>query len=193
MENCDNVQEISIIPRGHAGGYTLTLDEADRSHMTKQKLLDTIVMMLGGRSAEEIMLNDITTGASNDIQRASRIARDMVTKYGMSDEIGPIAFGTGHDEVFLGRDYSNVRNYSETVAAKIDNVVGNIISDAYKRCESLLREHYDQLERVAEHLVKHEKINEADFIALMENKLSDASADTSNVELEVVSEDASEE
>ena len=189
----DAVREVSIIPRGMAAGYTLHVPKEDKMHLSRNTMLDNIVVLLGGRVAEKIVFDDITTGASNDIERASETARSMVTKYGMSDEIGPIAFGTGHNEVFLGRDYSNVRNYSETVAAKIDDVVGNIISDAYKRCDALLRDHYDQLERVAEYLVVHEKINEADFVALMENKLSTASPDAASEEIEVVSDNISEE
>ena len=189
----DAVREVSIIPRGMAAGYSLHVPKEDKMHLSRNTMLDNIVVLLGGRVAEKIVFDDITTGASNDIERASETARSMVTKYGMSDEIGPIAFGTGHNEVFLGRDYSNVRNYSETVAAKIDDVVGNIISDAYKRCETLLRDHYDQLERVAEYLIVHEKINEADFVALMENKPCSSSPDAAEGDAEVASEDISEE
>ena len=171
LETQDVVREVSIIPRGMAAGYTLHVPQEDKMHLTKKTMLENIVVLLGGRVAESMVFDDITTGASNDIERASETARSMVTKYGMSDELGPIAFGTGHDEVFLGRDYSNVRNYSETVAAKIDEVVRKIITDSYDRCHEILKEHYDQLEKVAEYLIKHEKIGEKDFAALMEGKL----------------------
>ena len=137
LPNCDNVQEISIIPRGQAGGYTLTFDEEDRTHMTKKKLLDTITMMLGGRSAEEIMLDDITTGASNDIERATKVARKMVAEWGMSDELGLISFGDG-GEVFIGRDYQKQVPYSDNLASKIDIEVKKIIDEAHKQAKEII-------------------------------------------------------
>ncbi len=178
LESQDVVREVSIIPRGMAAGYTLHIPQEDKMHLTKNTMLDNIVVLLGGRVAESLVFGDITTGASNDIERASETARNMVTKYGMSDELGPIAFGTGHDEVFLGRDYSNVRNYSEHVASKIDDVVKNIITDAYNRCENILKEHSDQLDEVAEYLIRNEKIGEKDFAALMEGKLREVVTET---------------
>lgn len=122
MKHCDDVHEVSIIPRGMAAGYTITLPENDDNHMTKGKLLDDIAMMLGGRAAEEIVIQDISTGASNDIQRATQLARKMVTEWGMSDSIGNMYLGSS-EEVFLGRDYQSHLNYSEEVAAKIDEEV----------------------------------------------------------------------
>ncbi len=181
LESQDVVREVSIIPRGMAAGYTLHIPQEDKMHLTKNTMLDNIVVLLGGRVAESLVFGDITTGASNDIERASETARNMVTKYGMSDELGPIAFGTGHDEVFLGRDYSNVRNYSEHVASKIDDVVKNIITDAYARCESILKEHSDQLDEVAEYLIRNEKIGEKDFAALMEGKLKEVVSESDDV------------
>ena len=184
LETQDPVRQVSIVPRGMAGGFTMSVPTEDKLYKSRNSMLEDIVVLLGGRVAEAITFGDISTGASNDIERASDIARKMVTKYGMSDELGPIAFGTGHDEVFLGRDYSNVRNYSETVAAKIDSVVGGIIMDAYNRCTELLKDHSDKLEIVAEYLIKHEKIGEKDFADLMEDKLMVDNA-TENVVTEI--------
>ncbi len=167
LETQDPVRQVSIIPRGMAGGYTMSVPTEDKLYKSKKSMLEEIVVLLGGRVAEAVTFGDISTGASNDIERASEIARKMVTKYGMSDELGPIAFGTGHDEVFLGRDYSSVRNYSETVAAKIDSVVGEIISNAYNRCTVILKTHSDKLSLVAEYLIKNEKIGEKEFASLM--------------------------
>ncbi len=170
LETQDPVRQVSIIPRGMAGGFTMSVPTEDKLYKSKKSMLEDIVVLLGGRVAEALTFGDISTGASNDIERASEIARKMVTKYGMSDELGPISFGTGHDEVFLGRDYSNVRNYSESVAAKIDTVVGDIITDAYNRCTEILTVHGDKLTEVAEYLIKNEKIGEKDFNDLMEGK-----------------------
>lgn len=169
LENRDPVTHISIIPRGMAGGFTLYQPEKDEMHLMKSRMLDDIVGLLGGRVAEKIIFDDISTGASNDIQRASELARSMVTKYGMSEKLGPIAFGGGNDEVFIGKDYNHVRNYSETIAAAIDEEVEKIISNAYDRTEKILNEHIDKLHLVAETLVKLEKINEEQFNSLMEN------------------------
>lgn len=169
LENRDPVTHISIIPRGMAGGFTMYQPEKDEMHLMKSRMLDDIVGLLGGRVAEKIIFNDISTGASNDIQRASELARSMVTKYGMSEKLGPIAFGGGNDEVFIGKDYNHVRNYSETIASAIDEEVEKIISNAYNRTEKILNEHIDKLHLVAETLVKLEKINEQQFNGLMEN------------------------
>ncbi len=169
LENKDPVTHISIVPRGMAGGFTLYTPDKDEMHMMKSRMLDDIVSLLGGRVAEKIIFNDISTGASNDIQRASEIARKMITKYGMSEKLGPIAFGTGNDEVFLGKDYNHMKNYSENVAAVIDEEVNKIITDAYKRTEQILTEHVDKLHLLAETLVKLEKVNEEQFLSLMEN------------------------
>ncbi len=167
LENQDPVTHISIVPRGMAAGFTLYTPEQDKTHMLKSRMLDDIVSLLGGRVAEQIIFNDISTGASNDIQRATETARNMITKYGMSEKLGPIAFGSDNDEVFLGKNYTHTRNYSETVAAAIDEEVEKIINNAYKRTEIILKEHIDQLHIVSEALIKLEKIDKEQFESLM--------------------------
>ena len=162
LPNCDAVQEISIIPRGHAGGYTLTLDEQDRTHMTKQKLLDTITMMLGGRAAEEVMLNDITTGASNDIERATNIARKMVAEWGMSEKFGLVSFGEGN-QIFVGRDYQQTKGYSEQIAQSIDDETKKIIDEAHSRAINLLKEKKDLIENLQKILLEKETIYHEEF------------------------------
>ena len=162
LENCDDVQEISIIPRGYAGGYTLTLDENDRTHTTKQKLMDTIVMMLGGRSAEETMLEDITTGASNDIERATKLARKMVAEWGMTDAIGLVSFGDG-GEIFVGRDYQKQSPYSEELANQIDKEIKTIIDDAHKKAKQILESKKDVLLKVEQILLDKETIYKEEF------------------------------
>ena len=166
MPGCDPVHEISIIQRGRAGGYTLSLPSEDKNYVSKQNMLDEIVTLLGGRTAEKIVLNDISTGASNDIMRSTKIARDMVMKYGMSDTLGPMTFGSDNDEVFLGMSYTQNRDYSEQVASEIDKEVRGIIDSAYKRCEALLTEHREQLDRVAEALIEKEKLTGEEFEAI---------------------------
>ncbi len=170
LPNCDPVHEVSIIQRGRAGGYTLSLPKEDKNYVSKQDMLDNIVSLLGGRVAEKLVLNDISTGASNDIERASKIARDMVTKYGMSEKLGPISFRSENDEVFLGMSYSSSRDYSEEVAALIDNEVRNIIDNAYERCTNILTENMQRLHNVATVLFEKEKINGEEFIDLFELK-----------------------
>ncbi len=167
LDSQDPVHEISIIPRGMAGGYTMSIPTEDRSYTTKNDMLDNIVTLLGGRVAEAIILGDISTGASNDIQRATEIARGMITKYGMSDELGPISFASGHNEVFLGRDYGQTRNYSEKVASSIDEEMNAIITGAYKRCEDILKTDIDKLHAVAQYLIENEKMNGETFKAVM--------------------------
>ena len=162
LENCDNVQEISIIPRGHAGGYTLTVDENDRTHTTKQKLLDTLAMMLGGRSAEEIMLDDITTGASNDIERATKLARKMVAEWGMTEEIGLMSFGDG-GEIFVGRDYQKQLAYGQELASKIDNQVKEIIDEAHAKARRILESKKEVIEKVEKILLEKETIYQEEF------------------------------
>lgn len=173
IEGQDPVHQVSIIPRGMAGGYTMHMPLEDKMYMSKRKMEEELVILLGGRVAEHITFGDISTGASNDIERASEIARNMVTKYGMSDTLGPITFGSGHDEVFLGKDYGTVRNYSEEIAKEIDEEVNRIIMTAFKRCEVLLKEHSDSLEALAQYLIKFEKINGSDFEKLMKGELID--------------------
>ena len=148
LPHADPVHQISIIPRGMAGGYTMHLPERDRSYMSKSKLEDEIVGLLGGRVAEKLVLGDISTGAKNDIERATAIARKMVMDYGMSDNIGPIAFGSGQDEVFMGRDFGRTKNYSEEVAYKIDVEVKNLIDTGYNRAQKLLSEIYRSFMRL---------------------------------------------
>lgn len=159
----DPVHMITIIPRGRAGGFTMYLPEEDRSYASKTEMEENIVRLLGGRVAEKLALDDISTGASNDIERATKIARAMVTTYGMSDELGPVAYGTNEDEVFLGRDFNKMRNYSEVVAAKIDKEMRRIIDVAYNKTELLLSENMEKLERVANALLEKETISGKEF------------------------------
>ena len=166
LPHCDPVHEVSIIQRGRAGGYTLSLPKEDKNYVSKEDMLDNIVSLLGGRVAEKLVLDDISTGASNDIERASKIARDMVTKYGMSERLGPISFRSDNDEVFLGMSYSHSRDYSEEVAAEIDGEVRRIIEDSYKRCTDILTENMAKLHNVAGALFEKEKINGDEFVQL---------------------------
>ena len=165
----DDVHQISIIPRGMAGGYTMYRPSEDKSFMSKSEMEETIVSLLGGRVAESLILNDISTGASNDIERASKIARDMVSKYGMSDIVGAIMFGAGQEEVFLGRDLAQSKNYSEQTAAVIDAETKKIIDKAYKRAEDILKGHIDKLHVVAGILLEKEKIDGEEFAKIFEN------------------------
>jgi cell division protease FtsH len=169
LPNTDPIHEVSIIPRGMAGGYTMHLPEEDRTHMLKSWLLDEMVMLLGGRVAEKLIIGDISTGAKNDIDRTSNIARKMVTEFGMSDVIGPISFGNGHDEVFMGRDFGKSRNFSEEVAAKIDNEIRKLIDDAYKSAEKLLAENVNKLHAIALALLEKEKIDAKEFEEIFNN------------------------
>jgi cell division protease FtsH len=167
-ETQDPVHEISIIPRGMAGGYTMPLPTEDKSYMSRNEMFEDIVVALGGRVAEAIILDDISTGASNDIEKATKTARNMVTKYGMTSELGPIAYGQQSGEVFLGRDMGHVKDYSEETAAKIDKVVLNIVNKAYKKAESILNAKIDKLHEIAGYLIKNEKMNQKDFEAVMD-------------------------
>lgn len=168
LENHDPVEEISIIPRGMgAGGYTMYQPQ-EENYDSKNEMLNTLVSMLGGRVAEALTLDDISTGASNDIERATQIAREMVTRYGMSEALGPINYGGDSQEVFIGRDYGHVKNYSEETAAKIDEEIHRIISEAYEKTKEILKAHLDKLELVANTLMEREKINKQQFISLME-------------------------
>ena len=169
LETQDNVHQISIIPAGRAGGYTLSLPTEDKMYMTKNEMQEEIVSLLGGRVAEAIVFGDISTGASNDIERATKMARGMVTKYGMSDTLGPIVYGTGHEEVFLGRDFGSTRDFSEKVAADIDAEVRSIVDKAYKRAEEILLASRDKLNFTAEYLIEHEIMDEEQFKYIMEN------------------------
>jgi cell division protease FtsH len=164
----DPVHMITIIPRGGAGGFTMYLPEEDRSYRSKSDMEESIVRLLGGRVAEKLALDDISTGASNDIERATKIARAMVTTYGMSDALGPMTYGTNDEEVFLGRDFNKIRNYSEEVAAKIDNEMRRIIDSAYHKTETLLSENMEKLDRVAQALLEKETISGKEFEMLFE-------------------------
>ena len=162
----DIIHQISIVPRGMAGGYTMYRPDEDKNFMSKIEMEESIVGLLGGRVAESIVLNDISTGASNDIERASKIARDMVTKYGMSDSLGTITFGSGQEEVFLGRDWTQTRNYSEETSAKIDEEVKKIIDNGYNRAKEILTMHSDKLHAVANLLLEKEKVDGEEFAAI---------------------------
>ena len=159
----DKVHQISIVPRGMAGGYTMYRPSEDKSFMSKSEMEESIVSLLGGRVAEQLILNDISTGASNDIERASKIARDMVSKYGMSETVGAIMFGAGQEEVFLGRDLTQSKNYSEQTAAVIDAETKQIIDKAYTKAKEILSEHIDKLHTVAGILLEKEKIDGEEF------------------------------
>ncbi len=160
----DPVHQISIIPRGRAGGYTMSLPKEDKLFESRQDMLEDIISLLGGRVAEKLELDDISTGASNDMQRATAIARDMVTKYGMSEKLGPMTFGSQHDEVFIGRDYAQqAKNYSEKTASDIDAEISAIIQNCYQKCEMLLKENRDKLRLIANTLLEKEKIDGDEF------------------------------
>ena len=169
LKNCDAVHEVSIIPRGMAAGYTITLPESDDSHVTRNKLLDTIAMMLGGRAAEEIVIKDISTGASNDIQRASGIARKMVTEWGMSESLGNMYLGAS-EEVFLGRDYQTQLNYSDEVAAKIDQETKKILDAQYKVALDTIKANREVLDKMVRVLFEKETIYEDEVDMLFEGK-----------------------
>ena len=163
----DKVHKITIIPRGRAGGYTLTLPKEDRSYMTKQEMIDEIKVLMGGRVAEALVLKDISTGASNDLERASETARRMVCDYGMSEKLGPISFGSRQEQVFLGRDMGRDRNYSEEVAQIIDQEVRRIVEDAYHKTEEILTTHMDELHTIANALLEFETIDSVDMKYLL--------------------------
>ncbi len=168
----DKVHQVTIIPRGSAGGFTMHVPEKDRSFVSKTYMEENIVVLLGGRVAEKLVLDDISTGASNDIERATNVARDMVTRYGFSEKLGPILYGSADHEVFLGRDYSQGKNYSENVASEIDAEIREIIETAYEKAKDILTVHRDLLERCAQYLMKNEKIDGPVFYKLMAGEIS---------------------
>ena len=174
----DKVHQVSIIPRGMAGGYTMSLPEHDKSYVSKTELRENIITLLGGRVAEQLILDDISTGASNDIERATAIARNMVTKYGFSKKLGPMVYGNEQGEVFLGRDFNSSRNYSENVAAEIDAEMRKLIEDGYNTAEKLLKDHMDQLHFLAKYLMKFEKIDDVDFEKLMKGEMDESILNT---------------
>ena len=167
-KTADPVHEISIIPRGMAAGYTLNLPEDDRSHLTKAKMSEQIVVLLGGRVAEKLVLDDVSTGASNDLERATDTARSMVTRYGFSERLGPVVYGSDPHETFLGRDFSSGRGYSEQVAAEIDGEIRDMLDEAYETARRILSEHMQQLHTVAGVLIEREKLTGAEFQTLMQ-------------------------
>ena len=168
LPNADPVHKVTIIPRGRAGGYTLMLPKEDRSYATRSELMDKLKTLLGGRVAEEVVLKEISTGAQNDIQRASQLVRSMITQYGMSDVLGPISFGEGQDhQVFLGRDINHQRNYSEEVASEIDKEVRKYMDDAYEECRSIIEGNLDKLTLIAEALIEYETLEASELEELM--------------------------
>ncbi|MGN0641752.1 MAG: ATP-dependent zinc metalloprotease FtsH [Huintestinicola sp.] len=171
LPECEKVHQVTTIQRGQAAGMTVTRPDTDDSHVNKNKLYQRIVMTMGGRVAEAISFPDVCTGASGDIQQATKSATAMVTKYGFSEKLGPVLYGSDHDEVFLGRDFGNSRSYSEETAAIIDSEVKRIITEAYSECEKLLRLHQDKLNELAEYLIEYEKIDGPDFEKLMNGTL----------------------
>lgn len=170
----DKVHQVSIIPRGQAGGFTMSLPVKDKSYVSKNEMYENIVVLLGGRVAEKLILDDISTGASNDLERATSTARNMVTRYGFSDNLGPVVYGQGDHEVFLGRDYTNTPSYSDNVAAEIDNEIRTFIESAFTDAEKILNEHMDKLHVVAKYLMKYEKVDGATFEKLMNGELTES-------------------
>ena len=190
LESQDPVHEISIIPRGMAGGYTMSLPSEDKMYKFKKEMLDDIVVLLGGMGAETIIFNDTSTGVSNDLERAAELARRMVTKFGMSAKLGPVSFGSSNDEVFLGKDFSHTNNYSDRTAFEIDEEVNKIISESFERCKALLEDNIDKLHEVAAYLIENEKMSGEKFSEIMTG--SENSAPESK-ETESVSGEATEE
>ncbi len=186
LETHDPVKEISIIPRGlGAGGYT-AYQPQEENYTSKQDMLEYLISLLGGRVAEALALNDISTGASNDLQRATQICRDMVARYGMSDEIGPVVFDNDSGEVFLGRDYGHINNYSERTSSRIDAEIERLMRQAYDKTVEILKEHYDKLELVAETLMEKEKLTGEDFASLMKDgvlPVKEGQADVTDAEI----------
>ncbi|MGN1403275.1 MAG: ATP-dependent zinc metalloprotease FtsH [Ruminococcus sp.] len=170
----DKVHQVSIIPRGMAGGYTMSLPEQDKSFVSKKEMEENIITLLGGRVAEQLVLEDISTGASNDLERATSTARSMVTRYGFSEKMGPVVYGNDQSEVFLGRDLGSSRDYSDRVAAEIDDEVRSIIEKAYDKAKEILQAHMDQLHLLAKYLMLHEKIEREDFEVLMRGEMDPA-------------------
>ncbi|MDD6915690.1 MAG: AAA family ATPase, partial [Eubacteriales bacterium] len=178
----DRVHQVSIIPRGRAGGYTLSLPKDDTFFNSKTEMLEEIVSLLGGRVAEQLFLGDISTGASNDIERATNIAKSMVTKYGMSERLGARTFGDQNNEVFIGLDYGHTVDYSQETAAVIDEEIHKIIDECYKRCTDILNSHRESLTKVAELLLEKEKIEGEEFDALFAADSKDSENTTENAD-----------
>ena len=200
-ETQDDVHQISIIPRGFAGGYTMSLPSEDKMYNSYNEMKEEIVVLLGGRVAESLIFGDITTGASNDIERATEIARSMVTKYGMSKKLGPITFGESNNEVFIGRDMGHVKNYSEKIASEIDDEIFDIVTEGYNKVTEILTEHMDKLHEVANVLLVEEKISGEEFDQIMkgtyvpkkpEEKEEESEKDEPETELDEEKEPAEE-
>ena len=184
----DDVHYVTIIPRGQAGGFTMSRPEKDDSYVSKNQMAESIIVLLGGRVAEKLILDDISTGASNDLERATSTARAMVTRYGFSDNLGPIVYGRGDHEVFLGRDYSATPDYSDAVAAEIDHEIRAVVEDAFEKCETILKNHINKLHELAGYLMEHEKIDGETFKKLMEGNLVVESAANEKDAFEVADE-----
>lgn len=163
LPDLDPVHQITIVPRGQAGGMTIYLPDEDRSYLSRSYLLDNIAGLLGGRAAEQLVLGDISTGASNDISRATQMARKMVGTYGMSDRMGNAAFDAGRDEVFIGKSMAQTRPYSEETAAEMDQEIRRIMDEAYGRCRKILEQYRPQLDQVAQFLLQHETMTAQEF------------------------------
>jgi cell division protease FtsH len=174
LPNCDPVHKVTIIPRGLAGGYTWTLPEDNQQYVSRAKFVDELAKALGGRAAEEIVFGDVTTGASSDLQHVTGIARDMVTRYGMSDLMGPIIYGQKHEMIFLGRDLGEQRDYSDAVALEIDREVQRLVNTAYAQAKQILTEHRAELDAVANRLIEVETIEEDEFRKFFQEPLSTA-------------------
>lgn len=172
LDNVSPVHQVTIVPRGRAGGFTMQLPVEDKFYATKKEMKENIIVLLGGRVAEELVLDDISTGASNDLERVTSTARGMVTKYGMSTKLGPMTFGDSNEEVFLGNSFGSKQNYSEEVAAQIDNEIRKIVDNSYKATKKLLEENMDRLEYVAQALLVHETLDAAKFMSAFNKELS---------------------
>ena len=202
LKHADPVHKVTIIPRGRAGGYMLSLPKEDRSYRTRSELIDRIKVALGGRVAEEVVLGEISTGASSDIQQATKIIRSMIMQYGMSEAVGPIAYGEENHQVFLGRDFNRERNYSEEVAGEIDREVRRHIEEAYEACRVIITENRDKLDLIAQALLERETLNAAELEELMtkgtitdKNKDENKSDDTGKplpIPVDVVIDDATQ-
>lgn len=181
LETCDPVRHISIIPRGRTLGTTWSTPKEDTAHMTRNEMYEHIVSLLAGRVAEALFVGDISTGASNDIERASKIARDMVARYGMSEKLGTVSY-LDEEEVFIGRDYQTTKSYSEKYAGTIDDEVKILMDKAYRQCEQILLENRERLEAVVEFLLEHENMTGSQFADCMEGRAIDAEDQTSMFE-----------
>lgn len=192
LKTQDKVHQVTIIQRGMAAGLTVTRPDNDDRHVSRNQMRESIIMLLGGRVAEELFIDDICTGASNDIERATNTARSMVTKYGFSKKLGTVVYGSDNDEVFLGKDYGHTRNYSESVAAEIDEEVRSIIEKAYADCTEILRANTDKMNLLANYLIKFEKIDGEDFEKLMRGEITENVLDDKTAELNPKDSDSDE-